>query len=188
MPLISFIQKTDRHGQLMLAYARGDADAFTALYMHYKDQLFRFFLRQCGNSAIAEELFQDVWMKVINSRENYQHTAKFSTWLYRIAHNRMIDHFRRHEPETEEMDEESLMTDTPDNPEALLSSQEKVDRFLTLLDTLPQAQREVFLLKEEAGLSLEEIAQATGSSFETAKSRLRYAVRKLRQSLDEAAA
>src|SRR5690606_17299100 len=100
------------------------------------------------------------------------------------AHNRMIDHFRRHEPETEEMDEESLMTDTPDNPEALLSSQEKVDRFLTLLDTLPQAQREVFLLKEEAGLSLEEIAQATGSSFEAVKSRLRYAVRKLRQSLD----
>ncbi len=186
MSLVRFLQKTDKDAQLMLAYARGDAGAFEELYIRYKDQLYRFFLRQCGNQAIAEELYQDVWLRVIKAREGYQHKAKFSTWLYRIAHNILIDFFRKPEFEQESEEEQTeLATRTDENPEAVLIGQEKLQCYMVLLRSLPKEQREVFLLKEEAGLSIEEIAQATGNSFEAVKSQLRYAVKKLKQVLIE---
>ena len=187
MALVSFLDKTDKQGQLMLAFANGDARAFETLYSHFKTPLYRFFLRQCGNQAIAEELYQELWMRVIKARENYEHSAKFSTWLYRIAHNLLIDHFRKKELDTDEADDDSLADGPANNPEQIIASQEKITRFLTLLHNLPDEQCEVFLLKEEAGLSLEEIGHITNTSFETVKSRLRYAVKKLKQSLEDAA-
>lgn len=188
MSLVDFTQETDRHGQLMLAYAQGDMAAFETLYTSLRKPLYHFFLRQCGNSALAEEFYQELWMRVIRNRQRYQHTAKFTTWLYRIAHNLLTDHFRKFQPETEEVEDETLAAAPANNPETVITSQEKIERFLTLLQHLPDEQREVFLLKEEAGLSLEEIAQVTGAGFEAVKSRLRYAVKKLRQSLEDSAA
>jgi RNA polymerase sigma-70 factor (ECF subfamily) len=79
---------------LMLAYREGDAAAFEALYRRWRGRLYRTLLRQCGAAAQAEELFQDVWLKVVNARRGYEVAAKFSTWLFRIAHNRLIDHYR----------------------------------------------------------------------------------------------
>jgi RNA polymerase sigma-70 factor (ECF subfamily) len=187
MTLVSFLDKTDQQGRLMLAFAGGDATAFDALYKHYRAPLYRFFLRQCLNQAIAEELYQELWMRVIKAKDSYTHTARFSTWLYHIAHNLVVDHFRKPEPDREEEEADSFTGSTAQEPETLAISEERVGRFLQLLEQLPDAQREVFLLKEEAGLSLEEIAHTTGSSFETVKSRLRYAVKKLRQSLEDAA-
>jgi len=78
----------------MLAYAAGDAAAFETLYARHKGGLYRYVLRQCANAGIAEELFQDVWMNVLRARASYVPSAKFTTWLYRIAHNRVIDHWR----------------------------------------------------------------------------------------------
>ncbi len=186
MALVSFQKTADKDAQLMLAYAGGDSRAFEVLYQKHKDALFRFFLRQCGNRALAEELYQEVWLRVIRVRESYQQTAKFTTWLYRIAHNILIDHYRKPQTETEEDAEtESIPDNAANDPEVILSGQEKIERFRIQLQNLPREQFEVFVLKEESGLSIEEIALTVGENKEAVKSRLRYAVKKLRQAFQE---
>ncbi len=184
MGLVSFQKINDKDSQLMRAYAKGDSAAFEVLYRKHKDALFRFFLRQCGNQALAEELYQDVWLRVIKARGSYEKKAKFTTWLYRIAHNILIDYFRKPQSQTDdESDAENIPDNAANDPEVILSGQEKIERFRVQLKNLPKEQLEVFLLKEESGLSLEEIALTVGESKETVKSRLRYAVKKLRQAL-----
>ena len=185
MPLLSFLEKTDKDAQLMLAYAGGNVQAFDELYRKHKDGLYRFFLRQCGNQALAEELYQEVWLRVIKARESYEQKAKFTTWLYRIAHNILYDHFRKPLTEKDEAIEVEALPDNASNdPAMILDSQEKIARFRVQLRTLPKDQLEVFLLKEEAGLSIADIALTLGENKETVKSRLRYAVNKLKQSLE----
>ena len=85
----------DSDEALMLRYAKGDASAFEELYMRHKAPVFRYMLKLCHNEAVAEELFQEVWMKLINARENYVVSAKFTTYLYRLAHNHFIDYYRK---------------------------------------------------------------------------------------------
>ncbi len=187
MALVDFIGSTDRQGRLMLAYAQGDVAAFEELYAHYRAPLFRFFLRQCGSRAKAEELYQELWTRVIQNRQTYQHRARFSTWLYKIAHNLLRDQHRKHELTSSGDEPDDLEGEADTDPAGQYVAQESLSRFLNLLDALPEEQRRVFLLKEEAGLSLEEIAQVTGTGFENVKSRLRYAVTKLRQALTDAA-
>jgi len=167
----------------MLAYARGDNAAFTELYEHYRAELYRYFLRHCGSRAVTEELYQELWMRVIRNRTRYEHKARFSTWLYSIAGNLLKDHYRRpdrwHGAEEAEEPEAGAQAD----PGALYAADEKAACMMRVLRALPQEQRDVFLLKEEADLSLDDIARVTGCNRETAKSRLRYAVRKLREAL-----
>lgn len=180
---------------LMLDYAAGNAAAFDRLYARHRGGLYRFLLRQCKVTSVAEELFQDVWLSIIRTRKTYAPNARFATYLYRIAHNRLVDHFRRsnHRPsladdgDGEEGDDRvaSLPADPRDQPDALLQSKTRLERFYELLSALPDVQREAFVMREEAGLSVEEIAAATGVNAETAKSRLRYAVAKLRRGLEE---
>lgn len=81
--------------QLMLAYRDGDASAFETLYARHRARVFRFVLRSVPSLGVAEELFQDVWMKVIEARTRYAPSAKFTTWLYTIAHHRLVDHWRK---------------------------------------------------------------------------------------------
>ena len=172
--------------QLMLAYRGGDGEAFAALYARHKGGLFRFMVRSVKDRAAAEELFQEVWMKLIDARARYVPQAKFSTWLYTIAHNRMIDHWRRQGLVTVSLDEEEALEPSgPDSmqPERRAELRESGRRLLAALGALPLLQREAFLLHEESGLSVPEIAAATGTEPETAKSRLRYAVAKLREAL-----
>ena len=178
---------------LMARYARGDLAAFTQLYEHHKASLYRYLLRLARDHAAADDLFQEVWSRVIASRERYEPRAKFSTFLFSIGHNCFIDYCRRsaHSPaaraEPLEGVEEMLADSSHRGPERLAESAQTAARFRAALERLPTDQREVFLLHEEAGLSLEEIGTLTGVGMETAKSRLRYAVAKLRQSLiDEA--
>jgi len=173
----------------MLAYRAGDAAAFDALYQRHRGAVFRYLRRQAGNTAVAEELFQDVWLKLIDARGTYEPRAKFTTWLYTIAHNRLMDHFRAAArgalvSYTDDPDD-GVPADTP-SPEAWLDRKQSAARLLAALDALPAAQREAFLLQQEGELSLEEIAVATGVNRETAKSRLRYALAKLRAHLREA--
>src|SRR5262245_52513625 len=80
--------------ELMLAFAAGDAGAFDVLYLRHKGAVFRYFRRQVALTAAAEELFQDVWLRLIDARASYAPRAKFTTWLFTIAHNRLMDHFR----------------------------------------------------------------------------------------------
>lgn len=177
----------------MLRYRDGDAGAFDALYARHRGGLYRYLLRQCGNRGQAEELFQDVWMNLIGARSRYQVEARFSTYLYRLAHNRIIDHYRRNAgrvPVSFEDDDCPALESIPEaargQPEHQAETKEQVARILAELERLPEAQREAFLLHQEGGLLVEEIAQATGVGRETAKSRLRYALARLRAALGTA--
>src|SRR5882672_277691 len=162
--------------ELMLAYGGGDAGAFEALYRRHRGPLYRFLLRQVNDAATAEELFQDVWMRVIDFRERYQPRARFTSWVYAIAHNRLMDHYRA---------SGRAKFLAQDESEALLDRKRTAERLLAALARLPEPQREAFLLQQEGELSLEEIGAATGVSRETAKSRLRYALAKLREELSK---
>ena len=178
----------DSDEALMIAYRDGDAAAFAALYERHRGGLFRFILRQCGNRAAADEIFQDVWMNVIGARERYQPSAKFSTYIYQIARNRVIDQFRAHGRNLEDAvnleQAPEVASSATVQPERRLESRQAAARLLALIDALPAEQREAFLMHEEGGLSLEEIAQATGSGRETVKSRLRYALSRLRDGME----
>ena len=168
--------------QLMLAYRDGDAGAFETLYARHRGALYRFVLRSLKDRGVAEELFQEAWIRVIEARERYAPSAKFTTWLYTIAHNLLVDHWRRKGLTLVELSDEHA---SPDNPARQVEARETAARFLQALETLPPAQREAFLLHEEAGMTVAEIAAATGTNEEAAKSRLRYAVTKLKSVIDE---
>ena len=179
--------------ELMLAYAAGDAAAFDALYTRHKGGVYRYLLRQCRQPGIAAELFQDVWMNLIRARSSYAPTARFTTWLYRLAHNRMIDHFRASghltlvsaDDEAHEDAVIALPAARSTEPAVRAENRELGERLRAALSALPPAQREVFLLQQEAALSLSEIAELTGVGVETVKSRLRYALSKLRTELSD---
>jgi RNA polymerase sigma-70 factor, ECF subfamily len=172
---------------LMRRYSDGDVEAFAVLYKKHKAPLYRYCRRLAQPEAVAEELFQDIWMSVIRSRERYEARAKFSTWLYRMAHNRLVDYYRRHASGVPLSDDEAAIeafADAPiHEPENELDRRRWAQRLQEALVALPPAQREAFLLREEGGLSLEEIAEITGVNAETAKSRLRYGTAKLREAL-----
>lgn len=172
--------------ELMLAYGAGDVAAFQTLYSRHRGPLFRHLGRQVRDTALAEELFQDVWQRVITARERYRPDAKFGTWLYQIAHNRVADHWRakQHRPDAPgDADELAARVPDPETPERQLSSFEERRRLQLALEELPEDQREVVLLRLEQELSLEEIGEITGVGRETVKSRLRYAMDKLRARL-----
>jgi RNA polymerase sigma-70 factor (ECF subfamily) len=180
-----------RDEELMLRYRDGDASAFDALYNRHRAGLFRFILRQCPSRGEAEEIYQEVWMKLIEARSRYRVEARFSTYLYHIAVNRLIDRSRR------KSNSPQPSLDDPACPEGLavasfahdpirqVAARQDAARVLTALGELPPEQREAFLLHEEGGLSVGEIAEVTKVGAETAKSRLRYALAKLRQALGD---
>lgn len=173
---------------LMLAYAAGDPAAFEQLYARHRGRLYRFLLRQLRNQALAEECFQDVWQRVISARAGWQPEAAFSTWLFRIAHNRLTDHWRalKHRPAAPvDGDERAARVPDPDNPERHLSDFEQRRRLQVAMDELPEDQRLVLHLRLEQELTLDQIGEITGVGRETVKSRLRYAMDKLRARLSE---
>ena len=170
--------------QLMLAYRGGNAGAFETLYARHRTRLFRFVLRSIKSRAIAEELYQEVWMRVIEARSTYKATARFTTWLYTIAHHRMVDHWRKAGATLVSLDEAEAVSGNP-GPERQVEAREALARFAAALESLPAAQREAFLLHEEGGLTVPEIAAATGSNEEAVKSRLRYALAKLKAAVGD---
>ena len=184
----------DSDEALMQAYAAGRAAAFDSLYARHKGGMYRYLLRHCGNAGIAEEMFQDVWMNAIRARDRYVPTAKFTTWLYTLAHHRLVDHWRasgqaKFASIDDDGDEgtraavEALPASRRDEPEARIDTRQVREQLHAALATLPAVQRDAFLLQQEGGLSLAEIGNLTGVGVETVKSRLRYAVAKLRGEL-----
>jgi RNA polymerase sigma-70 factor (ECF subfamily) len=178
-------------GELMLRYASGDLRAFEALYRRHRNALYRYLARHTRDPEVANDIFQEVWSRVISSRSRYEPRAKFSTFLYRIAHNCFIDHCRRASARqdranvsSEDFDLEKALPAPPaDLPDARAEHAQTLMRYRSALAALPAEQRDTFLLHEESGLTLEEIGSITGVSMETAKSRLRYALSKLRHAL-----
>jgi RNA polymerase sigma-70 factor (ECF subfamily) len=178
---------TDEDGELMLRYARGDMRAFETLYRRHKTALYRYLARQTRNTEIANDLFQEAWSKVIVSRERYEPRAQFRTFLFRIAHNCFIDYCRRASVRNEANGAEDgwegmLPGPEQDRPDSRAEQAQLLARYRGALAALPAEQRDVFLLYE-SGLSLDEVATISAVGAETAKSRLRYAVGKLRATL-----
>ena len=176
--------------ELMLRYAGGDAAAFETLYASHKGALFRFVLRSLKSRGEAEELFQDVWVRVIEARARYAPQAKFTTWLYTIAHHRLVDHWRAKGLALVSIDDEEkavgeVAADPGSEPARVVEASQTLDRLTAALAALPFAQREAFLLHHEGGLAIAQIAAATGSAEEAAKSRLRYAMNRLREAIDD---
>jgi RNA polymerase sigma-70 factor (ECF subfamily) len=178
----------------MMQYRDGTLAAFETLYRRHKDPLYRYLLRGCGRPEVAAELFQDVWANLVRTRASYEPRARFTTWLYRLAHNRLIDHVRTlpRQPQAQAQalddtaeDEPALTAAAREQPEAQTLAAERAARVQRALAALPLDQREAFLLHEEGELTLEEIAATAGVGRETIKSRLRYALAKLRDALKE---
>lgn len=177
----------DADESLMLRYRDGDAGAFEVLYRRHRAGLYRFCLRMCGSPARAEEVFQDAWLNLIQARGRYRVEARFRTFLYQIARNRMLDLLRQDGRAPLPLDDgaglavaDTLESSPSERPDAWLERRQAVEGVAAVLDTLPPAQREAFLLHEEGELTLDEIAALTGVGRETVKSRVRYALARLR--------
>lgn len=185
----------DEDAALMLAYAAGDAAAFNTLYARHEMPVFRFLRRSLGadGAAVVDELHQEVWLAVVRNAASYEPRARFATWLYGIARTRLIDHWRARrphvsldEPAANDPDEtlaDRLPAEATAQPEVQALTRAQGAAFLRAVEQLPAAQREVFLLHAEGELTLAEIGALTGVGMETAKSRLRYAMAKLRADL-----
>ena len=175
----------------MLAYANGDATAFDQLYSRHSQPLLQYIVNSCGSQADAQELFQDVWMKVINQRDKYDSSAPFKAWLFTIARNRIIDLFRanKRRPTTnlgfDEPPATSQITtaNQPLQPDEIARIMQSKQLLMEALQLLTPVQRETVLLKHVAGFSIKEIATLQTENPETVKSRLRYAFARLRQTL-----
>ena len=173
---------------LMLRYRGGDVRAFESLYQRHKTMLYRYLQRICKHSEIANDVFQEVWSKVIAQRDRYEVRAQFKTFLFVIARNAALDAMRRNSAarvdDWSDIDEvaNQLIDDSP-SPEKQATTLQLQQDLKQHLEKLPAEQRETFVLFEEADLNLHDIAAVTGVSMETAKSRLRYAVNKLRSAL-----
>lgn len=185
---------------LMAAYARGEAAAFEQLYERHRLALYRFVRRLLGSAEAAQvdEVFQDTWLRVVQARARWQpQGASFRTWLFTLAHHRAIDVLRKsgrelaldaHEDEDGEpwQPEAGAWQHWPAPASAAPQGEELAfwrragEKLLGCLDELPLAQRSAFLLHHDDGLALAEVAHALEVGFETAKTRLRYAMAKLR--------
>ncbi len=189
-------QADDDDVALMAAFAAGDVQAFEWLYQRHHAALYRFVRRLLGRTAAAQadEVFQDTWLRVLQSKERYDgRGAQFRTWLFTLAHNRAIDVLRRSgreqplgdEPtEGDPFEPDGVPWDHWPRPDEAIDNQvfwrRAGARLLECLEQLPSAQKTAFLLHHEDDVALDEISRALGIHFETAKSRLRYAMSKLR--------
>ena len=175
---------------LMLLYQQGEQAAFETLYRRYKDVLYRYFLKHCSDRSQSEELYQEVWIKLINSVARYKPKAKFKTYLFTIAHNTLVDFYRKAKPsQTIEFEEAEMTEEFTNNPTPLalpedeFTLKQKTNLFIQTLEALPADQKEAAILHFEQEMSVQEIAEITQVKTETAKSRLRYAKNKLKAAI-----
>jgi len=174
---------------LMLAFGRGASDAFEVLYERYRKPLYRYLYHAVGDKATADDLYQDVWARIIDSSTRFRRGNGFKRWAFRIAHNRLVDHWRAlgRQPGMDADRLDTLPGDPRNTPDEKLERDHQAERLRAAMMKLPIEQREAFLLQQEAGLSLADIAERGGVGRETIKSRLRYAAGKLRSILEPGA-
>lgn len=175
--------------QLAQDWARGDLAAFRTLYARHRTRLYAFLMRLLGRRDAADDCFQETWARAVAAIGRWRPQARFTTWLLQIAHNLAVDRMRRQRP-TLSLDDDppgvapALVDGHPGaDPAAALEALQQGARLRAAIAALPAEQRTALLLRLDAGLSLEEIAQVTGAGRETVKSRLRYAMDKLREAL-----
>ncbi|NKF49794.1 sigma-70 family RNA polymerase sigma factor [Shewanella sp. WXL01] len=173
----------------MLDYQAGNSSAFEQLYLKHKGALYRYFVRQLSDKQLAEDLYQDTWGKVIKAAASYQATAKFTTWLYKIAHNLVIDHVRAVRPldltqaptSDEQADHMDSIADSEANsPEQQATVSAQQQDMQACIAKLPATQKEAFLLNVELGLTAASISEIAGVTLEATKSRIRYAYQSIK--------
>ena len=167
--------------QLMTAFGKGEQSAFAILYQRHKDPLYRYFVRQLNSSqrAHADELFQDVWFRIVDKRDSYIPSAKFTTWLYQIAHNLIVDEFRKNMSRQAH----SILAESEPFEDLDDSLELKKTALKHCMSLLAPLQREAFLLRYDSGFEPAQICQIVGAKSEAIKTRLRYALEQLRQCL-----
>jgi len=197
MPADAAAPAADSDEFLMHAFAGGDAAAFTRLYDRHEKATWRFIRHRLGaqHESAADDVLQETWISVARAAPRYVPTARFTTWLFTVARNRVIDHQRAQANAMLSIDAplagaegeddaerwaDRVAADAADGPLARIESRQQAEAFLDALAQLPDAQREAFVLQAEGGLSIDEVASATGVGAETAKTRLRYAKARLR--------
>lgn len=167
----------------MERFRDGHAASFERLYERHRSPLYRYFARQAAKDNV-DDLFQETWLRLIRSKTRYRPEAPFRAYLYQIAHSVLVDHYRRHGHTSRPQANPALdPIDDSGGPEEHYEAALARSAFVAALDSLPPEQREAFLLHEEGGLTLEQIAEVVGTGRETIKSRLRYATRRLREGL-----
>lgn len=171
---------------LMRMYLDGDQNAFDVVYRRRREGLRRFFERQCGSAAVAKELAQEAWFRLIRACQNGHYTAeaKFTTYLYRLGKNLLIDWYRKHgghqtvelREEIDEGDDKVVsLTSSQRNPEQAYADKERHEAVMAAVESLSAEQRMTLLMQLEGNMSYDEIAEATNTNRETVKTRLRYA-------------
>jgi RNA polymerase sigma-70 factor (ECF subfamily) len=177
--------------ELLAAYAAGDARAFGELYARHERPVYRYFLRQGAAAAAADDLLQETWLAVIRHAARFEARARFTTWLYTVARSKLMDHWRARDGAVslDAADDDAdaafeVAAPEADRPDVRALSRAQAEAFVQAVQALPALQREAFLLQAEGGLTLEEIAAVTQVGAETAKSRLRYAMARLRAAME----
>ena len=189
--------RDDSDESLMLRYRDGDVRAFELLVTRHRKPLFNFILRFVRDTAAAEDVTQETFLRLVKGADAYERQAKFTTWLYTIARNLCVDASRRGKhrkaasldaPIGDEDGSASLLDLVPDGGAGVdrqAQSRELRVRLQQAIESLPDEQREIFLLREVADLQFNEIANVIGCPENTVKSRMRYALEKLREALEE---
>lgn len=186
--------------ELLAAYAAGDARAFGELYGRHERPVYRYFLRQGAAPAMADDLLQETWLAVIRHAAQFEPRARFTTWLYTVARSKLVDHWRARGATVSladaandagagaDGDGDDWIAELPgaesDRPDVQALSRAQARAFVDAVEALPPPQREAFLLQAEGGLTLEQIAAVTQAGHETVKSRLRYAMNRLRTAME----
>ena len=170
---------------LFSQFIKGDTSAFENLYNRYRESLYTYLLRSSGNHAEADDIYQDAWSRVIHAKVPFT-TGSFKAYIFKIARNLQIDsHRRSHIHLVGDNDHIEEVADSKPTMERQMDGEDCGERLLSEVAVLPMEQRDAFLMKEETGLSLEQIATMLDVGRETIKSRLRYAMKRLREVLED---
>jgi len=185
----SFATASDTH--LISVFQKGDSSALEVLVHRYKDKIFSTILFLVKDHDLAEDLFQDVFVKIINKLRinRYSEEGKFLPWALCVAHNSVVDYFRKAKSPylvgSDEKDVFESIGEVGNNTDAKLIRYQSHDKVRKMLDYLPEEQREVIILRHFADLSFKEIAYITNTSINTALGRMRYGLLNLRKMIEE---
>jgi RNA polymerase sigma-70 factor (ECF subfamily) len=187
---MAYVQTPD--ALLVKNYVAGDENALTILINRHQSKIYGFIYSKLSDRDISDDIFQDTFIKVIKTLKSnsYNEEGKFLPWVMRIAHNLIIDHYRRNKKmpmyrETEDFSIFSIMSDNMPNIESQLITSQVENDLRKLIEELPAEQKEVLMMRMYQDLSFKEISEMTGVSINTALGRMRYAIMNLRKVIDK---
>ena len=181
--------------ELVSSFLQGNSKALEELFSRHKNRVFSFIISKVRNRDLADDIFQDAFFKAITSLKQgkYNEEGKFLPWLMRISHNLVIDHFRKlkrmpiagKSKQYEDFDIFDVISNNEQTKEEVMMESEQVNMLKNLIDSLPENQKEVLVMRHYQDLSFKEISEKTGVSINTALGRMRYALINVRKLMEE---